>query len=110
VSESIARRVDIRFVGATNLDERTLRKELFGRFERIVRVPPLRQRREDIPLLIRHWVLRRVEGDADLTSRYLQLGPTGKAERKINGRLVDYLLRQELPLNVRDLKRVGSLQ
>jgi two-component system nitrogen regulation response regulator GlnG/two-component system response regulator HydG len=103
VSESIARRVDIRFVGATNLDERTLRKELFGRFERIVRVPPLRQRREDIPLLIRHWVLRRVEGDADLTSRYLQPGPTGKAEPKINGRLVDYLLRQELPLNVREL-------
>jgi DNA-binding NtrC family response regulator len=103
VSESIARRVDIRFVGATNLDERTLRKELFGRFERIVRVPPLRQRREDIPLLIRHWVLRRVEGDADLTSRYLQPGPTGKPEPKINGRLVDHLLRQELPLNVREL-------
>ncbi len=78
VSESIARRVDIRFVGATNLDERTLRNELFGRFERIVRVPPLRQRREDIPLLIRHWVLRRVEGDADLTSRYLQPGRTGR--------------------------------
>jgi DNA-binding NtrC family response regulator len=103
VSESTARRVDIRFVGATNLDERTLRAELFGRFERIVRVPPLRQRREDIPLLIRHWVRRRVEGDADLTSRYLRPGPTGKPEPKINGRLVDHLLRQELLLNVREL-------
>src|SRR5208282_702005 len=66
VSESTARRVDVRFIAATNLDERTLRKELFGRFERIVRIPPLRQRREDIPLLIRRWVLRRVEGNADL--------------------------------------------
>jgi DNA-binding NtrC family response regulator len=103
VSESIARRVDVRFLAATNLDERTLRAELFGRFQRIVRIPPIRQRREDIPLLIRHWVLRRVEGDADLTSRYLQPGPTGEPEPKINGRLVDYLLRQELPLNVREL-------
>jgi transcriptional regulator of acetoin/glycerol metabolism len=33
----------------------------------------------------------------------LQPGPTGKLEPKINGRLVDRLLREKLPLNVREL-------
>jgi DNA-binding NtrC family response regulator len=103
VTEAIARRVDIRFVGATNKDLAAFRPDFFARFERIIRIPPLRQRREDIPLLIRHWVLRRVEGDAKLTSRYLRPGPTGKLEPRINGRLVDHFLRQELPLNVREL-------
>ena len=103
VAESVARRVDVRFIAATNRDLEAIRPELFARFELKVRIPPLRQRREDIPLLIRQWALRRVEGNPELTRRYLQPGPTRKLEPKINGRLVDRLLRQALPLNVREL-------
>ena len=55
--------VDVRIVSATNLDEAALfdpqrfRPDLLYRLNTIVlRVPPLRERREDIPLLARHYL------------------------------------------------------
>jgi DNA-binding NtrC family response regulator len=66
-------------------------------------MPPLRERREDIPLLIRHWLLRRAQKYAEAVSRFLRVGAAGAMEPRISGRLVDYLVRQPLPLNVRQL-------
>jgi DNA-binding NtrC family response regulator len=55
--------VDVRVVSATNLDERRLfdptcfRADLLYRLNTVVlRVPPLRERREDIPLLAGHYL------------------------------------------------------
>jgi DNA-binding NtrC family response regulator len=55
--------IDVRIVSATNLDERALfdarrfRSDLLYRLNTIVlRVPPLRERREDVPLLVRHYL------------------------------------------------------
>ncbi len=56
--------VDIRFVGATHHDlwarveEKEFREDLFYRLHAngAVRIPPLRERREDIPLLIGHFI------------------------------------------------------
>lgn len=54
-------KVDIRFVAATNydtqelLDQKKMRLDLFYRLNTIpITIPPLRERREDIPLLITH--------------------------------------------------------
>lgn len=56
------RKIDIRFVAATNQDLETMaergtfRKDLFYRLNAArVELPPLRERREDIPLLIEHY-------------------------------------------------------
>ncbi|MBT4766767.1 MAG: sigma-54-dependent Fis family transcriptional regulator [Phycisphaerae bacterium] len=56
-----AQHVDVRFVSATNRDLKTLidddgfREDLFFRINGAeIRLPPLRERREDIPLLINH--------------------------------------------------------
>jgi two-component system response regulator HydG len=56
-------RVDVRIVSATNSDlaQRVARKEfredLYFRIKgATIEIPPLRQRREDIPLLIEHWI------------------------------------------------------
>ena len=57
------RKVDVRIIAATNvdlrkkMDETDFRKDLFYRLARfIIHVPPLRQRREDITLLTRHFI------------------------------------------------------
>ncbi len=53
--ESRPRRANIRIIGATNHPER-LRLELRRRFHHEIVVPSLSARREDIPLLVRHWL------------------------------------------------------
>jgi len=61
IGDPTERRADVRVIAATNLDlEREVRDGRFRRdlYERLnyvpVRVPPLRERREDIPAILRH--------------------------------------------------------
>ena len=65
LGDSRPRKTDIRVVSATNADlrkmvsERTFREDLFYRINLItVKLPSLRERREDIPLLARHFADR----------------------------------------------------
>ncbi|MBN2781013.1 MAG: sigma-54-dependent Fis family transcriptional regulator [Candidatus Marinimicrobia bacterium] len=65
VGESTSRRVDVRVIGATNreLSEEVqagrFRKDLFFRLKTImIRIPPLRERREDIPMLAEFFMMQ----------------------------------------------------
>ncbi len=104
VGEATSRRVDVRVVGATNKDDGAFRPDFRARFRDSIRVPPLRERREDIPLLIRHGLLREAHESPDVASRLCRVGSTGTLEPKVSGRLVDSLVRQPLPRNVRELE------
>jgi DNA-binding NtrC family response regulator len=89
--------VDVRVVAATNRDLEQLirqggfREDLFYRLNVIpVTLPPLRERREDIPLLAEHFLGRA----ASRLGRSLRLSPAA----------VDRLLRYPWPGNVRELE------
>jgi DNA-binding NtrC family response regulator/tetratricopeptide (TPR) repeat protein len=99
VGENLSRRVDIRVVSATNRDLRSeaaasrFRLDLLYRLDVIrISVPPLRDRREDIPVLVeRIW--------RDAASRYGSDATLGAA-------VVAALARHDWPGNVRELQNV----
>ncbi|MCU1386004.1 MAG: zraR 27 [Acidobacteria bacterium] len=111
VGDSHTIKVDVRVIAATNCDlaklvaEGQFREDLFYRLNVIpVQLPPLRDRKEDIPLLVQHF-LAKFEADRDAadaasgkpeTERHLRLTVSQEAMR----RLMAYLW----PGNVRQLE------
>ena len=100
LGDSRPRKVDIRVVSATNADlrdmvkERTFREDLFYRINLItVHLPALRERREDIPLLTRHF--------ADLLCKANGLEPVD-----FTPAAMEYLQRLNYPGNIRELKNL----
>ena len=97
-------RVDIRVVAATNRDlarevnRGTFREDLFYRISVIrVEVPPLRERRDDIPLLVEHLVRRALRDDPDRASLVLC---------RLNPRTLGALDPHPWPGNVRELRNL----
>lgn len=91
---------DIRFVAATNHDlrqriaEKKFREDLFYRLNVIsFRLPPLSERREDIPLLVRHFV-----------EKYSKLN--NKEIRDIEPKAMSMLMARDWQGNVRELENV----
>jgi DNA-binding NtrC family response regulator len=103
VGDGTSRRADVRLIGATNRDNSAFKHDFVARFLTRVRIPPLRERREDIPLLARHWLLRRAREAPEEAGRFIQTGPSGRPEPRVSGRLIDHLVRHTLRLNVREL-------
>ena len=65
VGTSVEKEVDVRIVVATNVnleymvEQGLFRRDLYYRLSQfVIEVPPLRDRKEDIPLLIKHFVLK----------------------------------------------------
>lgn len=90
--------VDVRIVAATNininkaLERKTFRTDLYYRLNTItLHVPPLRERREDIPLFIDHFI--------DVLAAQL-----GCAPRPLSSRAMQACLEHSWPGNVRELK------
>jgi two-component system nitrogen regulation response regulator NtrX len=91
-------KVDVRVLAATNkrLDEEiekgTFREDLYFRLAVIpIAVPPLRERREDVPLLVRHFV--------DLFSRDNNFRP-----KRVTPAAMDVLQRYRWKGNIRELR------
>jgi transcriptional regulator with GAF, ATPase, and Fis domain len=98
VGENTSRTVDVRLVTATNqdlgplMDQGSFREDLFYRINVFpIRLPPLRDRAEDIPILVHHFL--------DKLSR-----TTGKLVRGIDPAAMDLLVRYPWPGNVRELE------
>src|SRR5919201_527478 len=92
--------VDVRVIAATNKDleeeisKGNFREDLFYRLNVLpFYVPPLRERKEDIPLLARHFL-------KELSETY------GRRPREITNDAIDGLMRYSWPGNVRELRNV----
>jgi two-component system, NtrC family, response regulator HydG len=100
VGDVRTRKVDVRLVAATNEDlklrvrESTFRSDLYYRLNVFpIRIPPLRERRDDLPLLMRTFLAK--------FSRMHRKHVTGFTERAIRS-LLDY----DFPGNIRELENM----
>jgi DNA-binding NtrC family response regulator len=85
-------RVDVRVVAATNKDLRSgFRADLFDRLNVVpIEVPPLRERKEDVPALVEHFLR---EGAAQLGRRV-----------RVTAGAMSLLMQHDWPGNVRELR------
>ncbi len=89
---------DVRVIAATNKDlsreirEGRFRSDLYYRLNVInISIPPLRERREDIPILVEHFI-----------TRYCRAN--GLERKKVAEDVLDILMRHEWPGNIRELE------
>jgi len=98
LGSNLTRNVDVRVVAATNVDLRAaleqgrFREDLYYRLNVVpINIPPLRDRKEDIPFLVKHFVQK--------LSKEL-----GTAAREISPAAMERLLEHPWPGNVRELE------
>ena len=100
IGENIVKNVDVRVIAATNQDleeavsKGKFRGDLFERLNVIsIHLSPLRERKEDIPLLVEHFI----ETFNNETSKRI---------KGISQSALDALMQHEWPRNVRELRNV----
>ncbi len=100
VGSNELRKVDVRLISATNRDllqmikDNQFREDFFYRLNVInIKVPPLRQRKEDIPMLIDHFIKK-------------YAAENGKTIKGISREALDILMKYDYPGNVRELENL----
>jgi len=98
VGANQAKRSDVRIIAATNrnlreqIDKGLMREDFFYRIHILpINLPPLRNRREDIPLLVDY---------------FINLFAKGKSTQALSGKMHEALFKYNWPGNVRELQNV----
>jgi len=103
IGDTHTTKVDVRIIAATNSDlrrmvaEGTFREDLYYRLNVIpVQIPPLRDRKEDIPLLVQHFLDKfRPDG---------VVGVAGRSPITVSQQAMRHLMQYHWPGNVRQLE------
>ena len=102
IGETVPRKIDVQVIAATNRDlleevkAGRFREDLFYRLKQLeIRVPSLRERPEDIPLLV-EWFLER------------EAEQRGGHSKKFTPEALELLKRYSYPGNIRELKNIVS--
>ncbi len=98
LGETKPRKIDIRVISSTSqsvkeqIEKGQFRKDLFFRLNTMhVKLPPLRQRREDIPLLVKHFI-----------NKFLPEDESGPSE--LSAATMELLTSYDWPGNIRELE------
>jgi DNA-binding NtrC family response regulator len=100
LGDTVDRSVDVRIVAATNFDlldlveKKQFRLDLYHRLNSfVIHLPPLRERKDDIPLLTDHFIKK-------------YSAKLNKPIRKVDKKVVEHLIQYNFPGNVRELKHM----
>jgi len=105
LGESKVRRADLRVIAATNRPVEHLKQDFGARFAFRLHIPGFEDRREDIPLLLRHLLFRAAEATPS-ADRFFQRRAGAVSEPRIDAMLVDALIRHDYTLYTRELERI----
>jgi len=93
-------RVDVRLIAATNknldqaLKQGSFREDLYYRINVVpIHLPPLRERREDLPLLVNHFLAKKAEEE-------------GHSPKQISPEAMTLMMNYDWPGNVRELQNI----
>ncbi len=93
-------RVDVRLITATNknldqaLKQGSLREDLYYRINVVpIHLPPLRERKEDLPLLVSHFLTKKVEEE-------------GHSSKQVSPEAMTLMMNYDWPGNVRELQNI----
>lgn len=99
VGSSETHSTDVRIISATNrdlkemVDQGNFRADLYYRLNVIpISIPPLRERREDIPVLVEHFIQKHSDDEKEV--------------KGISSEALDLLLKYEFPGNIRELENI----
>jgi len=105
VGGSRLRKPDVRIIAATNgnlrklVESGAMREDFFYRIHIIpIYIPPLRERKEDIPLLVEHFM------DRLYSARSAQPHTVGSRVKALPGHVLDSLMNHHWPGNIRELE------
>jgi two-component system response regulator PilR (NtrC family) len=109
IGEVKPRKVDFRVIAATNkdLDERVkegkFRSDLFYRLSGIkIKLPPLREKKEDIPVLMEHFLKKHSVSVMNITSGVKDYQPLSMSD--LDPRIVNLFVNYDWPGNARELE------
>ena len=99
LGEDRPRKASVRLLAATNRPPSSLKHDLVARFKLRLGVPGLNERREDVPLLVRHLLKSLAGRDAGVRARYFD-----GDEPRVEPALVCALSEHEYTTHVRELE------
>ncbi len=103
LGEATTRRSDLVLVGATNRDVSALKHDVAARLTLRFELPPLDERREDIPLLVRHLLLLAARKSPQIGGRFLHEVADGRLEPRVDPGLIEQLMVRDYETHIREL-------
>ncbi|MCB9594344.1 MAG: sigma-54-dependent Fis family transcriptional regulator [Sandaracinaceae bacterium] len=102
LGEDRARRSKLRLVAATNRSVARIKHDLLARLSLRIALPPLAERREDVPLIARQLLLDMAAEDPSIADRFVEATERGPFPR-LRPELAQRLVTEPLELGVREL-------